>query len=136
MHLYLHRYKGKRHWGPLILIKEKRSGDTKGRTCVNGSGQRKYLKQDESVDSQTAALESLIKTLLIDAYEERDIAIYDEYGAYLHATLSHTWSKERALMKLEGDFIDIMVKVNPEHAKNVVYEHGKKVRFCRLSIDV
>ena len=114
------------------LIKEKRSGDIKGRTCVNGSGQRKYLKQDESVASPTAALESLIVTLLIDAYEERDVAVYDVPGSYLHATLSPTGSKERALMKLEGDFVDIMVKVNPEHAKNVIYEHGKKVLYMEI----
>ena len=71
-------------------------------------------------------------TLLIDAYEERDVAVYDVPGAYLHATLSPTGSKERALMKLEGDFVDIMVKVNPEHAKNVIYEHGKKVLYMEI----
>ena len=39
------------------LIKEKRSGDIKGRTCVNGSTQRKYLKKkDEYVASPTASL--------------------------------------------------------------------------------
>ena len=30
-------------------------------------------------------------------------------------------------MKLKGDFVNIMVKVNPEHTKNVMYERGKKV---------
>ena len=30
-------------------------------------------------------------------------------------------------MKLEGDFVDIIVKVNPECKNNVAYEHGKKV---------
>ena len=50
------------------LIKEKYDGVLKGRTCADGSRQRKYLKKDESVAWPTAALESLIVTLLIDAY--------------------------------------------------------------------
>ena len=38
------------------LIKEKWNGVIKGRTCADGSGQCKYLKQDESVASPTASL--------------------------------------------------------------------------------
>ena len=65
------------------LIKEKYNGDLKGKTCADGSKQRKYLKQDESMASPTAGLESLFATLLIDAYEGRDIGTYDVPGAYL-----------------------------------------------------
>ena len=114
------------------LIKEKRSGDINGRTCVDGSSQRKYLKQDESVASPTASLESLIATLLIDAYEGKDIAVYDVPGAYLQAILAPKRSKERTLMKLEGEFVDIMVKVNPEHKINIIYENGKKVMYLEI----
>ena len=63
------------------LIKEKRSGDLKGRTCVDGSGQIKYLKQDESVASSAASLESLIVIFLVDAYKGRDVVVYDVPGA-------------------------------------------------------
>ena len=59
----------------------------KGRTCANGSRQRQYLKEDESVASPTAALESLFGTLLVDAYEGRDVGIYGVLGAYLQAKL-------------------------------------------------
>ena len=65
------------------LIKEKYGGVLKGRSCVDGSRQRRYLKQDESVVSPTAALESLLVTLLIDAYEGRNVGTYDFHGAYL-----------------------------------------------------
>ena len=67
------------------LIKEKSSGILKGRTCANGSKQRRYLKQDESVESPTAALESLVVTSLIDTYEGRDVGTFDVPGAYLQA---------------------------------------------------
>ena len=113
------------------LIKEKRSGDIKGRTCVNGSKQRKYLKQDESVSSPTAGLESLVTTLLIDAYEQRDVAIFDIPGAFLQAKLKKN-GNERTLMKLEGDFVDIMCDINPEHKPNITYENGKKTLYMEI----
>ena len=55
------------------LIKEKHDGVLKGKSCADGSKQKKYLKLDESVVSPTTALESLIVTLLIDAYEGRGV---------------------------------------------------------------
>ena len=114
------------------LIKEKWNGEIKGRSCVDGSEQRKYLKQDESVASPTASLESLFVSLLIDAYEGRDVATYDVPGAYLQARLSPKENDERVLMKLRGSFVDIMCEVNPSHTKNVVYENGKKVLYMEI----
>ena len=51
------------------LIKLKRDGTVKGRSCANGSKQRYYLKEFESVSSPTVLLESLLITLLIVVYE-------------------------------------------------------------------
>ena len=91
-----------------------------------------YLKEDESVSSPTAALESLIVTMLIGAYEDRDVGIYDVPGAYLQARLAPRENNERVLMKLRGKFVDIMCKVNPEHIKNVIYENGHKVLYMEI----
>ena len=114
------------------LIKEKFGGILKGRTCANGSKQRKYLKQDESVASPTAALESLIVTSLIDTYEGRDVGTFDIPGAFLQAKLAPKPNNERVLMKLVGQFVDIMCNVNPEHIKNVIDENGKKVLYMEV----
>ena len=57
------------------LIKEKFCGELKGRTCADGSRQHKYLKEDELVVLPTALLESLIMSLLINTYEDRDNSI-------------------------------------------------------------
>eukprot|EP00957_Ditylum_brightwellii_P088007 6703136-Ditylum_brightwellii.AAC.1 len=65
------------------LIKEKRDGKIKGRTCANGSEQWKYLKEDESVASPMVAVESLFTSLIIDAMEDRDIAVFDIPGEFL-----------------------------------------------------
>ena len=114
------------------LIKEKFGGELKGRTCADGSRQHQYLRQDESVASPTASLESLFVSLLIDAYEERDVGTYDVPGAFLQASLSPKPNNERVLMRLVGNFVDIMCKVNPEHTKNVIYENGRKVLYMEV----
>ena len=78
------------------LIKEKRTGKLKGRTCANGSKQHLYLKEDERVASPTVSIESLITTMIIDAFEGRDSAIFDVPGVYLHAYMPED---KRVLLK-------------------------------------
>ena len=70
------------------LIKQKRSGVIKGCKCVNGSKQCKCLKENESAALPTVSLESLIVTMMVDAYEKRDVVTFDIPGTYLHADLS------------------------------------------------
>ena len=113
------------------LIKEKRSGDIKGRTCVNNSKQRKYLKQDESVSSPTTNFEYLVTTLLIDACGQKDVAICDIPGAFLQAKLKKD-NNERTIMRLEGEFVDIMCDVNPEYKPNITYVKGKMTLYLEI----
>ena len=70
--------------------------------------------------------------LLIGAYEGRDVGTYDIPGAYLQAVLAPRPNNEQLLMKLVGDSVDIMCKVNLEHLKNIVYENGKKVLYLKV----
>ena len=67
------------------LIKEKRDGTIKGRTCANGAKQRRFVKEGDIFSSPTVSLESIMATLIIDAYEGRSTSIVDVPGAYLHA---------------------------------------------------
>ena len=84
----------------------------------------------------TASLESLVTKLLINAYEGRRVATYNTPGAFLQVTLSHNKSNERVLLKLTGDFVDIMCEVNPEHKKNIIYEKGKKVLYMEILMTI
>ena len=110
------------------LIKEKRCGKIKGRTCADGRPQRAYT-QREDASSPTIFLESLMASLLIDAHEERDVAIFDVPGAYLHAELP---PDKFVLLKIEGAFVDIMCDVNPEYLEDVRIENGKKVLYVQI----
>ena len=111
------------------LIKEKRDRKIKGRACASGAKQRKYIKEDEIISSPTASLESIVATILIDAYEDRYVAIADVPGAYLHAEMP---PEKKVLMKLKGKFVDIMCQVNPEYLPHVRYEGKCKVLYLRV----
>ena len=106
------------------LIKEKRNGDIKGRTCANGKQQIRYIQKNET-SSPTVALESLFMTLCIDAHENRDVAVFDVPGAYLNAYMP---DDKFLLIKFSDKFVDIMCDVNPELVEDVRIENGK--RYC------
>ena len=98
------------------LIATKRLGKIKGRTCANGRKQRKYLRDDENYPSPTASLELIMTTLVIDAYEGRDVAIADVPGAYLHAKLPES---KTVILRMTDIFVDIMCEINEEYRKHI-----------------
>ena len=107
------------------LIKEKRNGDLKGRTCADRSGQRKYVPREEAA-SPTLSLESLMSLLLISAHEERETAVFDVPGAYLHADIP---GDKFVVLKIEGEFVNIMCQVNPEFTPYVREENQPQISF-------
>jgi hypothetical protein len=74
-------------------------------------------------------MEALMGLLLNNAYEGRDVAIFDVPGAYLHAKIPDS---KFAILKIEGEFVDIMCDVNPEYKEDVRYENGKKVLYVQI----
>ena len=64
------------------LIKEKRCGKIKGRTCADGRPQRKLYEWLET-SSPTASSDAIMLTLIIDALENRDVATADVAGAFI-----------------------------------------------------
>ena len=107
----------------VAIIKEKRCGKVKGRICVNGSKQKRYLQSEDTISSPTVSNEGIMGSFVIDAYERRPIAVVDVPGAYLHASIKH--DKRRVLMKLQGRFVDFMCKANSKYKEYVCYERGK-----------
>ena len=52
----------------LIFLKEKDTGEVKGRTCVNGAPQREYIRKEDAA-SPTVATDSVFLTGAVDAYQ-------------------------------------------------------------------
>ena len=73
-------------------------------------------------------LESIVLTLVIEALEERDVAVVDVPGAYLHAELED----ETVLLVLRDELVDIMCEVSSEYKRYVEYRKGKKILYLRV----
>jgi hypothetical protein len=91
----------------LMFLKEKRDGTIKGRACADGRKQRETAVPGAAT-SPTVALESVLITATIDAYEERDVAIVDVPGAFLSADMD-----EEVIMTIRGRLAELMVKAAP-----------------------
>ena len=111
------------------LIKEKRCGNIKGRTCANGRKQRNHLKPDESVYSPTCSTKALTENLFIYLMEKRDVTIFDLPGYFLQTALP---ADKFLLMRIRYEFVDVMCEVNPKNIPYVRYDNGKKVPYVNI----
>ena len=59
-------------------------------------------------------------TLMVYEYEGRDVSIFYFPGAHLNADIT---DERDARLELEGEFVDIMCDVNPNHIPNVRYKN-------------
>jgi hypothetical protein len=97
-------------------IKEKRDGTIKARTWADGSTQQGQFTKAET-GSPTIANDALYLSIMIDAFERRDVATADVAGAYLHALMKHFIS-----MRFVGWAVDLLCEVNPEYKQYVIFE--------------
>lgn len=111
----------------ISVIKEKRSGTLKGRTCADGRPQRdKYGKEDTS--SPTLSNDALFLTVMVDAFEGRDVATADVAGAYLNAHM-----RDEVIMRFTGKMVDLLCEVNPDFETYVAMEGRHKVLYLQLN---
>jgi hypothetical protein len=108
------------------LIKEKRSGVLKGRTVADGRAQRSLYDKSKTA-SPTIANDALMLSIIIEAYEGRDVATADIAGAYLKA-----YMKDFVLMKFAGDTVRVLCNMNPAHKPFVAIKNGQQVLYVRL----
>ena len=111
----------------LMFLKEKRTGQIKGRGCADGRKQRTVMSKEES-SSPTVANESVLLTCTIDAFENRDVATVDIPGAFLHADMDGI-----VHLRIDGAMADLLISLDPEkYTKYVELRNGKKVIFLLL----
>ena len=110
-----------------MFLKEKRTGQIKGRGCADGRKQRDELGKDD-VSSPTVATESVMLSCTIDAHEKRDVAVVDVPGAFLQADMEDT-----VHMRLDGAMAELLIRLDPElYNQYVVIEKEKKVLYLLL----
>ena len=87
----------------------------------------------ENKSSPTAATESIFVTCAVDAAEKRDVMSLDIPNAFIQAKLPKAKVGERVIMKLRGQIVDWLIKMDPiVYLDKVVYEKGKKVLYLQV----
>ena len=111
------------------LIKEKRCGKIKGRTCADGRPQRELYNKEQTSSPTAVSSDAIMLTLVVDALERRDVATADIAGAYLNADVD-----DFVLMKLEGEDVNLMCDVIPAYRKHArTGRSNKQVLYLRLA---
>jgi hypothetical protein len=108
-----------------LFLKEKRDGKIKGRTVAGGNKQRDYISK-EDVSSPTVATESVLLSCIIDAEEDRDVAVIDIPNAFIQTRIED--EKDMAIIKLRGVLVDILVEIAPDVYKSYASTDKKGIR--------
>eukprot|EP00804_Cyclotella_cryptica_P007868 CCRYP_001430-RB/>CCRYP_001430-RB protein AED:0.37 eAED:0.34 QI:0/0/0/1/0.25/0/5/0/757 len=96
----------------LIFLTQKRGGRVKGRTCVNGSKQRRWISKG-SATSPMVTTESMMIMAAIEAFELRRMITLDIPGAFLHAELDED---------VFDDFPDVIRKPASNRASDHLFQ--------------
>ena len=113
--------------GYLMFLKKKRCGAIKGRGCADGRKQRAYITKEEST-SPTVSTEAVFLTAVVDAWENRKVAVLDVPGAFMQVDMD-----ELVHVRFEGEMVDKLLEIDHDlYASYVSVENRKKVMYVEL----
>ena len=116
----------------LAHLSEKSSGEIKGQLVFNRKPTREYLGKEDSA-SQTASIEAIFLTCIINAYKYQDTMLADVPNAFIQAVFLRESGEDRTIMKITGRLVDILVNMHLEVYKDyVVIEKGKQVLYVEI----
>jgi hypothetical protein len=110
----------------LMFIKQKQSGQVKGRGCADGQRQRIYSVKGD-VSPPTVATESVLLTCTIDAFEGQDIATVNIPCAFLQAEMEGI-----VHVRLTDVVVDALQRIDPTYCDYSTYKGNKKVLYVQL----
>ena len=120
----------------LLFMVMKRNGTLKSRACADGRQQRLWTNKEE-VSSPTPSIEALKYTMIVDAQENRDVAVVD-----LPAQFLQTEMDEAIHLKLQGPLLLLLVEhdtkmwkkhLRKENGRPVIYVDCKKAIYGTLN---
>ena len=113
--------------GYLMFLKRKRSGKIKARGCADGRPQRAYIPQEDA-RAPTISTEAVFMTAVIDAMENRTVAVVDIPGAFMQADMD-----PGVYMRIDGAMAELLMEIDYDmYQPHVVKEKGKPVIYVEL----
>ena len=74
-------------------------------------------------------MEDLLSSIIIDTHKVIDVEVFDVNGAYPNSDMPED---KFIILKIEGEFVEIVCEVNPEHKKYMRIEKFMKVIYQSL----
>jgi len=96
-----------------IFVEQKRDGLIKARKVIGGNKQQDYITK-EDVSSLTVTAEAVMLTCVIDAQEDRDIAVVDIPNAFVQTIVDEEDAEHRVIVHIRGPLVDILVSIVPD----------------------
>jgi hypothetical protein len=94
-----------------IFVERKRDGVLKARQVASGNKQRGYI-MNEDASSPTVSSEAVMLTCVVDANENREVAIVDIPNAFVQTVVED--EKDRAFIRIHGPLVNILVSIAPD----------------------
>ena len=112
----------------LLFLTRKRDGTVKGRACADGQKQRIWMGKKDT-RSPTVSTEALFYLLMIDAYEERDVATLDLPGHFLQTPM-----EGRLILRIDGELALGLILLEPSRWQRHLQKiRGRDVIFVKCS---
>jgi hypothetical protein len=105
-----------------MFLKEKRDGKIKGRTVAGGNKQRDFISKEEA-SSPTVSTESVLLTCIVDAEEQRDVAVIDIPNAFIQTRIQD--EKDMVFIKIRGVLAETLVDIAPNVYKSYISKDKK-----------
>jgi hypothetical protein len=99
----------------LLFLKEKQTGQIKGRACINGEPQRAYIWKEEAA-SPIVLTESTFIMAAIAASENKKVRCYDVLSTFVNTDVN-----KDVLMVLKGKLATMLLNIVPE-----VYQYNSR----------
>ena len=113
--------------GYLMFLKRKCNGKIKARGCADGRPQRAYIPQEDA-RAPTVSTEAVFMTAVIDAMENRTVAVVDIPGAFMQADMD-----PGVYMRIDGAMADLLMEIDYDmYHPHMVKEKGKPVIYVEL----
>ena len=113
--------------GYLMFLKRKRSGKIKARGCADGRPQRAYIPQEDA-RAPTVSTEAVFMTAVINAMENRTVAVVDIPGAFMQADMD-----PGVYMRIDGTMAELLMEIDHDmYQPHMVMEKGKPVIYVEL----
>ena len=112
----------------LLFLKEKQTGDIKGRACINGAPQHAYIPKEDA-GSPTVLMELTFITALLAAKEGRKVRCYNVPSAFINTDVDKDF-----ISVLKGELADMMIQIEPEvYRKYVTVDRkGTPILYVKL----